>query len=196
MRRSTTRRYRASWIEQSVLFLARTCYRIAASCELGESQSRPGRAPIIASIGIAWLPKMADRGSARGAGSNRGGPSRGGNARGGGPNAARNGPGGASIPDRPKKEAILELSKYRDQRIRVKFLGGREVTGVLKGSDQLMNMVLDDVQELVRDPDTLAPLDPAQYRSLGLTVIRGTAIVVINPTDGQEIANPFVQAEE
>ena len=39
------------------------------------------------------------------------------------------------------------MSKYADQRIRVKFTGGREVTGVLKGYDQLLNLVLDDVKE-------------------------------------------------
>ena len=32
----------------------------------------------------------------------------------------------------------------------VKFSGGREVTGTLKGFDQLMNLVLDDVEESVR----------------------------------------------
>jgi U6 snRNA-associated Sm-like protein LSm7 len=30
----------------------------------------------------------------------------------------------------------------------VKFNGGREVTGQLKGFDQLMNLVLDDVKEV------------------------------------------------
>lgn len=28
--------------------------------------------------------------------------------------------------DKPKREAILDLSKYVDERIRVKFTGGRE----------------------------------------------------------------------
>ena len=34
--------------------------------------------------------------------------------------------------------------------IRVKFIGGRHVTGVLRGFDQLMNLVLDDVTETLR----------------------------------------------
>ena len=34
------------------------------------------------------------------------------------------GPPGAA--DKPKREAILDLSKYVDERIRVKFTGGRE----------------------------------------------------------------------
>ncbi|KAI9069947.1 hypothetical protein FKP32DRAFT_27994, partial [Trametes sanguinea] len=40
--------------------------------------------------------------------------------------------------DKPKREAILDLAKYVNERIRVKFTGGREVTGVLKGYDQLL----------------------------------------------------------
>lgn len=34
------------------------------------------------------------------------------------------GPSGSN--EKPKREAILDLSKYQDQRIRVKFTGGRE----------------------------------------------------------------------
>lgn len=67
--------------------------------------------------------------------------------------------------DKPKREAILDLGKYADERIRVKFTGGREgglfikpmiffemliareVTGILKGYDQLLNLVLDEVEE-------------------------------------------------
>ena len=39
-----------------------------------------------------------------------------------------------------------------DLAVRVKFTGGREVTGVLKGYDQLLNLVLDDVREPLRGP--------------------------------------------
>lgn len=42
--------------------------------------------------------------------------------RGGGPTPFGSGPSG----DKPKREAILDLSKYANQRIRVKFTGGRE----------------------------------------------------------------------
>jgi U6 snRNA-associated Sm-like protein LSm7 len=34
--------------------------------------------------------------------------------------------GGSLGSDKPKREAILDLSKYVDERIRVKFTGGRE----------------------------------------------------------------------
>jgi U6 snRNA-associated Sm-like protein LSm7 len=82
------------------------------------------------------------------------------------------------------------------QEVRVKFMGGREVTGVLKGSDKLLNLVLDDTKEYLKDPnDPYKLLD--ETRSLGLTVCRGTTVMLISPVDGyEEIANPFLQAEE
>merc|ERR1712004_567638 len=69
--------------------------------------------------------------------------------------------------EKKKKETILDLSKYLDKSIRVKFSGGREAAGVLKGYDPLLN--------------------------LGLVVCRGTSVVLICPSDGMEaIANPFI----
>ena len=98
-----------------------------------------------------------------------------------------------------KKANILDLNKYLDKEIRVKFSGGRErqphrkqcihaqhghqprysnlcpradrllvvcvacvVTGVLKGYDPLMNLVLDETKEWLRDP-----FDP--YKLTGTT---------------------------
>jgi small nuclear ribonucleoprotein (snRNP)-like protein len=95
------------------------------------------------------------------------------------------------------------------------------VKGTLKGYDALMNLVLDDVHEVVRGMtrDAYKPsLDPFLFvpcyvlaantmttddegnestRSLGLVVVRGTLLVLVSPVDGsEEIANPFVQAED
>jgi len=90
--------------------------------------------------------------------------------------------------ERPKKEAILDLAKYMDKRIIVKFSGGREVTGSLKGYDQLMNLVLDEVKETMRDDE-----GNEQSRDLGLVVARGPLLVLIAPVDGTEqIPNPFL----
>jgi len=76
--------------------------------------------------------------------------------------------------------------------MKVKFNGGREVIGTLKGFDQLMNVVLDDVQEILRDDE-----GNESTRSLGLVVARGTLLVLISPVDGsEEIANPFLQADD
>lgn len=52
--------------------------------------------------------------------------------------------------ERPRKENILDLSKYMDKKVNVKFNGGRECSGTLKGYDALMNLVLDDVEEVMR----------------------------------------------
>ncbi|KAL0952369.1 hypothetical protein HGRIS_006647 [Hohenbuehelia grisea] len=123
---------------------------------------------------------MADRGR----GFARGG------ARGGAPGPRSRGPGGSQpTMDKPKREAILDLSKYVNERIRVKFTGGREVTGLLKGYDQLLNLVLDEVQEELQHPEP-------RTRSLGLVVLRGPTITLLSPVDGsEEIANPFLAPE-
>lgn len=52
--------------------------------------------------------------------------------------------------DKKRKESILDLSKYLDKAIRVKFSGGREASGILKGFDQLLNLVLDNTIEYLR----------------------------------------------
>ncbi|TKY86064.1 hypothetical protein EX895_004889 [Sporisorium graminicola] len=145
---------------------------------------------------------MSERGRG-GRGGNAGGPSRGGPHGSGGRGNNRGGRGGSSRgggghsnntpSERSKKEAILDLSKYIDQKIRVKFAGGREVFGTLKGFDQLMNLVMDEVTESLRDEEGNVT---DKTRNLGLVVLRGTALTVINPADGFEsIENPFAQAQ-
>lgn len=77
---------------------------------------------------------MADRPAHRGGGGSRGGGGGGGyrggrgGGRGGGAGGERGGAGGAGGQERerPKKENILDLAKYMDKRITVKFNGGRE----------------------------------------------------------------------
>lgn len=143
---------------------------------------------------------MSERGSFRGGGhgGGRGPRGGGGDRRGGGSTRGgarhqgdRHG-GDRDQQEKPKKENILDLTKYMDKEVIVKFNGGREVSGILKGYDQLMNLVLDDVKEKMRDES-----GKEATRSLGLIVARGTLLVLISPADGsEEIANPFVQAEE
>jgi U6 snRNA-associated Sm-like protein LSm7 len=89
------------------------------------------------------------------------------------------------------------------------------VVGTLKGYDQLMNLVVDDVKEVVRgelrhnlrlqicgseDNNRVAFLDDEgneSTRQLGLVVARGPLLVMISPVDGsEEIPNPFAQEEE
>lgn len=104
--------------------------------------------------------RAGGRGGQRGA---RGGHDRGG--RGGGAQAGQQ-------QERPKKENILDLTKYMHKQVQVKFNGGREgnptslgrpclggkkqstdhcaVVGTLEGYDGLMNLVLDHVKETMR----------------------------------------------
>nr|CDS29630.1 U6 snRNA associated Sm protein LSm7 [Hymenolepis microstoma] len=100
-----------------------------------------------------------------------------------------------SLNQRPKKESIIDLNRFLDRRIRVKFSGGREATGLLKGCDNLQNMVLDNTVEYLRDP-----AEPSQItedtRELGLVVCRGPSVELVCPADGMEaISNPFVAQE-
>ncbi|EXJ87500.1 small nuclear ribonucleoprotein [Capronia epimyces CBS 606.96] len=137
---------------------------------------------------------MSERGHFRGGGrggghgGNRGG--RGGGGRGGGSASHQSN----QSHEKPKKENILDLTKYVDKQINVKFNGGREIVGTLKGYDQLMNLVLDDVKETMR---VLDDEGNETTRPLGLVVARGTLLVLISPMDGsEEIENPFQQPTE
>ncbi|MQL90382.1 hypothetical protein Taro_022962 [Colocasia esculenta] len=92
-----------------------------------------------------------------------------------------------------RKETVLDLAKFVDKGVQVKLTGGRQ--GTLKGYDQLLNLVLDEAVEFLRDQDD--PLKTTdQTRRLGLIICRGTAVMLVSPTDGtDEIANPFLQPE-
>mmetsp|Transcript_3750 Transcript_3750/g.5606 ORF Transcript_3750/g.5606 Transcript_3750/m.5606 type:complete len:111 (-) Transcript_3750:376-708(-) len=107
--------------------------------------------------------------------------------------SAKNQRGGAPP---PKKESILELTKMIDAKVHVKCLGGRELVGTLKGYDELVNLVLDDADEFIRDsedPNTITD----KKRKLGLIVVRGTQVSLVSPEEGmEEISNPFVGAQE
>lgn len=85
----------------------------------------------------------------------------------------------------PKREAIVDLSKYKDTQVRVKLMGGRLVVGVLKGHDQLMNLVLDETVEYMKNANDEVSKD--KTRELGFTVIRGTILVSISPVEGSEV---------
>lgn len=80
------------------------------------------------------------------------------------------------------------------------------MTGVLKGFDQLLNLVLDEVEETLLFGQLGACIThlytyistetSSRTRSLGLVVLRGPTITLLSPVDGwEEIANPFLQQE-
>lgn len=95
-----------------------------------------------------------------------------------------------------ERDAGFDMEKYSNQRVRVKFQGGRECEGILKGYDKLDNLVLEDCVEYLRDPEDSYTVTE-KTRKLGLVVCRGTQVCLISPVDGyKEIENPFEEAEE
>ena len=57
-----------------------------------------------------------------------------------------------------RKESILELTKMMDSMVLVKCLGGRELKGLLRGFDDLVNLVLDESEEYLRGKQILSGL--------------------------------------
>lgn len=48
------------------------------------------------------------------------------------------------------RESIIKLQGWVNQEIKVRFSGGRQITGVLKGFDTANNMIVDDTVEYIR----------------------------------------------
>ena len=69
------------------------------------------------------------------------------------------------------------------------------VEGVLKGYDQLLNLVLDEAIEYHRSAEDILTVTD-ETRPLGLVVCRGTAVMAVAPTAGAEVmaSNPFLSA--
>jgi len=87
--------------------------------------------------------------------------------------------------------SALELQKYVNQRVVLSFQGGRQVTGTLKGFDQLVNLVLEDATEV------LAKDKSGAARKLGTIMAKGTAVTLLTPEEGYgAIANPFVVSDD
>ena len=79
---------------------------------------------------------------------------------------------------------MIDLAPHVDKRVRVKFVGGREVVGVLKGADPICNLVLDDVVEHLRGPEGSLS---GKQRELGLLIARGPTVLAICDEEGAEI---------
>lgn len=90
----------------------------------------------------------------------------------------------------------MDLKKYYNQKVVAKFIGGRQVVGILKGYDQLMNLVLEEVVEQLRDEDDESILTE-NTRELGTVVVRGPQLLMLSPLEGTEsISNPFVVEQQ
>ena len=81
---------------------------------------------------------------------------------------------------------MIDLAPYVDKKIRVKFVGGREVVGILRGADPICNIVLDESIEYLRGKTPkwlklyIDSSDPYKLtektRELGLLVLRGPTV--------------------
>ncbi|XP_035888067.1 U6 snRNA-associated Sm-like protein LSm7 isoform X1 [Phyllostomus discolor] len=116
--------------------------------------------------------------------------------RGGGPRADRRGTarqdGGQREEEEGEHLGPVQVHRQDDQG----EVSGRPRSGILKGFDPLLNLVLDGTIEYMRDPDDQYKLTE-DTRQLGLVVCRGTSVVLICPQDGMEaIPNPFIQQQE
>ncbi|KAI5645916.1 LSM domain-containing protein [Phthorimaea operculella] len=67
-----------------------------------------------------------------------------------------------------------ELKKFMDKKLSIKLNAGRLVTGVLRGFDPFMNLVLDESVEETKD---------GNRNNVGMVVIRGNSIVMLESLD-------------
>ncbi|XP_026748403.1 probable small nuclear ribonucleoprotein G [Galleria mellonella] len=67
-----------------------------------------------------------------------------------------------------------ELKKFMDKKLSIKLNAGRAVTGVLRGFDPFMNLVLDESVEECKD---------GQRTNIGMVVIRGNSIIMLESLD-------------
>ncbi|XP_072945829.1 probable small nuclear ribonucleoprotein G [Epargyreus clarus] len=67
-----------------------------------------------------------------------------------------------------------ELKKFMDKKLSIKLNAGRAVTGVLRGFDPFMNLVLDESVEECKD---------GQRNNIGMVVIRGNSIIMLEALD-------------
>jgi small nuclear ribonucleoprotein G len=74
-----------------------------------------------------------------------------------------------------------ELMKYVDKRLIVKLDCGRQVSGVLRGYDQFMNMTLEDFMPIEKDGKAST--------NFGTAVIRGSSITMLESLDPVAVTN-------
>ncbi|KAI9012162.1 ribonucleoprotein LSM domain-containing protein [Phycomyces nitens] len=63
-----------------------------------------------------------------------------------------------------------ELKKYMDKHLSLKLNGNRRVTGILRGYDPFMNIVLDEAVEEISE---------TEKHQIGMIVIRGNSIALL-----------------
>ena len=88
------------------------------------------------------------------------------------------------------KPNSLDLKEFLNKDILVKFVGGRVISGNLKGYDEFLNLVIDECYEYIRDENDVAT---SEKRFHGMLIARGSQIVEVNPCEGSKKleSNPF-----
>ncbi|KAL6621551.1 like-Sm ribonucleoprotein, partial [Neocallimastix sp. 'constans'] len=59
---------------------------------------------------------------------------------------------------------------YLDKRIFIQLNGNRKITGVLRGFDPFMNLVVDETMEIV---------SATEKNSIGTVVLRGNSVILV-----------------
>ncbi|XP_019868950.1 small nuclear ribonucleoprotein G [Aethina tumida] len=67
-----------------------------------------------------------------------------------------------------------ELKKFMDKKLQLKLNGGRNVSGILRGFDPFMNLVVDECVEECKD---------GSKNNIGMVVIRGNSIIMLEALD-------------
>ena len=68
--------------------------------------------------------------------------------------------------------AVKVLDESINKKVLIKLKGGKNITGMLQGFDQHMNLLLDQSEEIPSEGDS---------KSLGSIVVRGDNVVMISP---------------
>ena len=85
---------------------------------------------------------------------------------------------------RGKKASILDLSPHMGKKVRVRFQGGREVVGVLRGYDPMVNIVVDEAVEYLRSAeDPYVASGETRARSAG-SCAAATNVTMCAPEEG------------
>jgi len=61
-----------------------------------------------------------------------------------------------------------------DKNMIIKLNGNRKISGILRGYDQFMNLVIDN---------TVEEVSPSERNEIGMVVIRGNSVVMMEPLE-------------
>ena len=67
-----------------------------------------------------------------------------------------------------------DLRRYMDKKLAIRLNANRRVSGILRGFDQFMNLVLED---------TVEEVSSTEKNELGMVVIRGNSVILIEPLE-------------